>query len=147
MAAYLTSMLSGIHQGNKHVGEDLPVKKILYLEDDHLSYMVVKKMLEDFCDEANYKVTGAKSVREAINALENDEFDAVLVDLYLPGQDGFDLLNFRKTRANLLNIPFIVVTGFNNPEYRQKSQQFMADDFLTKPLDLKDLLKTLNVLL
>lgn len=80
----------------------------------------------------------ASSGEEAIQKIEKDTFDLVLVDLRMPDMDGMELLS--KIKMIRPEIMVIMMTGFGSIETAVEAIKKGADDYITKPIDLKDLL-------
>lgn len=114
--------------------DHLPLKRVLYLEDDHISFLFVKKLLESCVEKYNFQVDIANNVNEAKQMLTDLSYDVVLVDLYLPSRSGFDLLEHRKTSAKLIATPFVVISGFSDDETKMKAHALGIDKYVTKPI-------------
>lgn len=89
----------------------------------------------------------AHSGESALDYLHEHESEAVLIlsDINMPGMTGLELL--RKIRLNYKKPPPVVmmVTAYGDEENRNKADEYGANDFLTKPIDFKDLKEKLNL--
>lgn len=73
--------------------------------------------------------------------------DAVLLDVKLPGSDGFDILQQIKADSRLEQIPILMVTGLREAQDKARGLQMGADDYVTKPFDAQELLARINAVL
>jgi two-component system OmpR family response regulator len=112
--------------------------RILLVEDDRMIGEAVSVALRD----AAYAVDWVQDGDTALRVLDNQEHQAVLLDLGLPKRDGLEVL--RKLRAGGSRLPVIVVTARDAVEDRIKGLDFGADDYLVKPFDVDELLARLR---
>lgn len=114
-------------------------KKILVIEDDPDFREALAQLLgKDFAVEmAENGVAGVKS------ALLNPP-DIVLVDLRMPGMDGFQTCKALRMDADLSDTPIIVVSGFNSTSDRTRAFEAGADDFIPKPFNTEEFLARLH---
>jgi len=115
--------------------------RILLVEDDQMIGDALSMALRD----AAYAVDWVKDGETALRALENQEHDAVLLDLGLPRRDGLEVL--KQLRANEGSLPVIIITARDGVEDRVKGLDLGADDYLTKPFDVEELLARLRATL
>ena len=92
-----------------------------------------------------YRVDVAYDGRKAKNLMETQEYDAAIIDLKMPGQDGLALLKW--VREANLDIGIIVITAYGEVETAVEAMRRGAYDYLTKPVDLKRLHLSLERLL
>ena len=96
-----------------------------------------------FMDINNISLQTATNGEEALSAVEQNNFDTILLDLRMPVMDGFTTLKHLKSNAKYKDIPVIVVTA--NAEEKNRALSEGANDFLAKPIDPEELkLRTLN---
>ncbi|MBT8230637.1 MAG: response regulator transcription factor [Bacteroidia bacterium] len=114
---------------------------ILYVEDDEVLSFVTKDNLEL----NGYKVTHAKDGKEAINYFKKDSFDLCLVDVMLPEVDGFAVA--REIRSRHSQIPIIFLTAKSLKEDKLKGLKLGADDYITKPFSIEELLLKIEIFL
>tara|TARA_R110000744_G_scaffold282063_1_gene393809 strand:- start:525 stop:2888 length:2364 start_codon:yes stop_codon:yes gene_type:complete len=113
---------------------------ILIVEDNMLNQFVLKKMLDSFSDIIYSTVVNGK---EAIDALQREKFDVVLMDLQMPIMDGYEATEIIRSGqlGNIVEkIPIIAVTADVTDEARQRVMQIGMNDYMTKPIN-RDLLK------
>ncbi len=94
--------------------------------------------LEYNLNEEGYKVTLARDGREAIKFFEEEEFDLIVLDIMLPYYNGFEVA--KHVRDKHPQMPILMLTARTGVEDRVKGLELGADDYLTKPFHLKELL-------
>ncbi|MBT8234336.1 MAG: response regulator transcription factor [Saprospiraceae bacterium] len=114
---------------------------ILYVEDDEVLSFVTKDNLEL----NGYQVTHAKDGEEAVKFFRNDIFDLCLVDVMLPHKDGFEVATEIRSRHS--EIPIIFLTAKSLKEDRIKGLKIGADDYITKPFSIEELILKIKVFL
>ena len=108
-------------------------KHILIVDDDDR----IRDLLKDFLTANNYIVSTAENAKQAKNKLEYLKFDMIILDVMMPGQNGYDLtLEIKKD----IKIPIILLTAKGEVENRIKGLEIGADDYLGKPFEPKELL-------
>ena len=117
--------------------------KILVVEDEKHLAEGLRFNLED----ENYEVEVADNGKSALDTLsdKNTKFDAVILDVMLPGADGFEVA--RTMRNNGDFTPILMLTALNRPEDVLQGFEAGADDYLPKPFELSIFLARLNGLL
>ncbi|MCE7030118.1 PleD family two-component system response regulator [Jiella avicenniae] len=81
-----------------------------------------------------YEVAGAESGEAALKLLDAQPFDLVLLDVMMPGLDGFEVCRRIKASPRLMHVPVVLITALDQPEDRLTGLEAGADDFLTKPV-------------
>lgn len=107
--------------------------RILVVEDDAMLADAVARALS----QSAHAVDVARSGEDADRALSAISYDLVLLDLGLPGLDGFDVL--KRLRARRIKVPVIILTARDSVEDRIAGLDLGADDYLTKPFHLSEL--------
>ncbi len=111
--------------------------KILIIDDEQSIRTTLAKILED----EGHKAALCESGEEALTKFARDEFDLVLLDLWLPGVDGMTVLErFHAAGAP----PVIVISGHGNIDTAVRATRLGAYDFLEKPLSLERVVLTIN---
>jgi len=109
--------------------------KILVVDDEALVRDIIRKGLSQM---GGFNVEVAQSGSEAIEKIEKDVFDLVLTDLKMPGMDGLELLkNIKGTRPEVM---VIMMTAYGSIETAVEAMRIGANDYITKPVDLNELL-------
>jgi two-component system response regulator QseB len=120
-------------------GYSLPVR-ILLVEDDEL----LGAGIEDALTRARCTVEWVRTGPLALAALEHGGFDAVVLDLGLPGMDGLDVLRRARAAGNVA--PVLILSARDAVAQRVAGLDAGGDDYLTKPFDVEELLARLRVL-
>jgi DNA-binding response OmpR family regulator len=90
-----------------------------------------------------YDTQLAVSVKEARDIIIKDKPDLILLDLSMPVVSGFDFLKMR-SELGLKEIPIVVVSAIDNNESRKLVQELGADEFISKPFTIAQIITTLN---
>jgi two-component system cell cycle response regulator len=93
------------------------------------------KVLEAKLTSEYYEVIAASSGPEALESAASHKPDLILLDVMMPGMDGFEVCRRLKGNPDTAHIPVIMVTALGDPEDRVQGLSAGADDFLTKPVD------------
>ncbi len=103
-------------------------KKLLIVEDDQfLRELICKKIKEQ-----GYEVTEASDGEQGIKQIKEIKPDLVLLDLMLPGMDGFNVLEQAKKDPETSSIPIIILSNLGQKEDIDKGMSLGAEDFLVK---------------
>jgi signal transduction histidine kinase len=109
--------------------------KILVVNDDAASLLALTSLLEQWADESNYEVLSARSGQDALREVLRHDFAVILLDVNMPGMDGFETAEAIHQRPRSADIPIIFVTAFLADEIdRLKAYQRGAADFLFTPV-------------
>ena len=108
-------------------------KHILVVDDDDR----IRGLLKDYLTDNNYIVSSAENAQQAKDKLNYLKFDIIILDVMMPGQDGYDLTQEIKKQ---MKIPIILLTAKGEVENRIKGLELGADDYLGKPFEPKELL-------
>lgn len=114
--------------------------RILVVEDDRRLASQIQKGLE----EQRHTVTLAFDGREGLGAARQGHFDVVVLDVMLPGTDGFSIV--KQVRAERIGTPILLLTARDSTEDVVTGLDAGADDYLTKPFSFKVLLARLRAL-
>ncbi len=116
-------------------------ERILVIEDERLVRDLVCLNLRH----AGYTVSSAADFPSGLAAIHEGAFDLALVDIMLPGGDGFELV--RAARAAGLRAPTLMLTARSDTHAKVRALDGGADDYLTKPFDVDELLARVRALL
>ncbi|MDD2941647.1 MAG: response regulator [bacterium] len=115
-------------------------KTILSVDDDPMIRNLVRVILEA----EGYEVVSATDGTEAVKLLEvesaADLYNCVVLDIQMPGMNGFDVLTRMKLHAHSQNIPVIMLTCQSSTEDFMSGYQYGADYYITKPFTREQLL-------
>jgi DNA-binding NtrC family response regulator len=111
---------------------------ILVVDDEDALRTVLSSELTN----EGYEVRSASDGDEAIGELQKGAFDLVLLDIKMPRLNGFEVLKFIKEHHQTSKV--VMLTGFADLKNAIESKKLGADDFVSKPYDLVDLLTTIE---
>ena len=115
------------------------MNRILVVEDEKpINDLIVMNL-----SEAGYECTSALDGLAAADILERESFDLVLLDIMLPGADGYELLDFIKP----MGIPVIFITARGSMADKVRGLRLGADDYLVKPFEIVELLARVEAVL
>ena len=106
---------------------------ILVVDDDDR----IRTLLKEYLTENNYLVSTSENAENAKKKLTFFKFDLIVLDVMMPGQNGYDLT--REIKKNI-EIPIILLTAKGETEDRVKGLELGADDYIGKPFEPKELL-------
>jgi DNA-binding NtrC family response regulator len=112
--------------------------KILVVDDEEALRTVLSAELEG----EGYQVSTAGDGDEAIKIIGTQQFHLILLDIKMPNVDGFEVLKFVKQHQPATKV--IMLTGFADLKNAIESKKLGAEDFVSKPYDLVDLLTTVE---
>ncbi len=97
----------------------------------------INRLLQELFVTNHYQVKAAYSGTEGLSYFEQEDFDLVLLDLMLPGMDGYHVLEKMREHSN---VPVIVISAKTQVDDKLKLFQIGADDYITKPFDIREVL-------
>jgi putative two-component system response regulator len=109
--------------------------KILVVDDD----IDVRSGLQLLLRRQEYDVRTARDGNDALDECASFEPDLILLDIMMPGRDGFEICHEIKSRPATRLTPVILVTGLSDKSHRIRGIEAGADDFLNKPIDMTEL--------
>ncbi len=115
--------------------------RILFVEDDVNLGFVIRDTLEN----VPFQVTHCTTGPDAWTAFQSGQFDICLLDVMLPQSDGFTLA--RQIRAVNSQVPILFLSALANKDDRLQGLRLGADDYLTKPFSIEELILKINVFL
>lgn len=119
-------------------------KRILIVDDEPAVVSFIEGALRL---EGEYEVSTAYDGFEAGHQLAIFEPDLIVLDIMLPGMDGFEICRRVKSDPRTSHVKVLAVTGFATEENIEKILQYGADDYLAKPLKLEELKRKVHELL
>ncbi len=115
--------------------------ELLLVEDNsRISDFIVRGL-----EESGFSVVLVDNGVEARNIISQKEWSLILLDIMLPDIDGIELLQY--TRYKKIHTPILVISALGDPEDKIKALDYGADDYLTKPFLLRELISHINALL
>lgn len=107
--------------------------RILLLEDD----ITLNETVSEYLEELGYRVDVVEDGEEALSLMYEHSYDIFLLDVKVPGMNGFDLL--KEARARSIVTPAIFITSLNSVEDLSQGYESGCDDYIRKPFALKEL--------
>ncbi len=117
--------------------------KILIVDDDPLDV----KLLDASLSSEDYKVFNAHDGSTALEKIETIQPDLILLDIIMPGIDGYEVTRRLKTSTKTRDIPIILITSLTGTDDKSKGMQAGADEFLNKPVNTTELLARVKSLI
>lgn len=115
--------------------------KILLVEDDEFNALLLEKALKAY----NYHIETAKDGQTGLELAKMFEYDLLLLDIMLPKMDGISLC--RQLRLEGYHMPILMLTANDSTSLRVTGMEAGADDYITKPIDLSELVARIKALL
>jgi CheY-like chemotaxis protein len=117
--------------------------KILLVEDNEFSRDILMRRLKHFGHEIIVAADGPQAIARA----ESDRPDLILMDMTLPGMDGWDATRELRRRRETSRIPVIALTAHTLPADRDRALKAGCDEFEPKPVELEPLMRKIETLL
>jgi CheY-like chemotaxis protein len=118
------------------------MKNILVVDDVSTNLKCVDMILRD-----QYKVTLKKSGEEAVSYLDSHTPDLILLDIFMQGMSGYEVMEHLNRNPETAKIPVILITAEVTPESRERGTSLGAFDFITKPINPRHLLSRIEAVL
>lgn len=123
---------------------DMPARPMILVVDDESAS---REPLEVLLQGEGYRTVAASNGRAALAAIAREAPDLILLDVTMPGMDGYELTGLIKDNPATARIPVVMVTGFTGRGARVVGLNAGAEDILSKPVDAAELsLKVRNLL-
>jgi len=116
------------------------LKQVLIIDDDQRNTFALSALLKSYA----YKTLTANNMVEAFALLMKEEIGIILLDMTMPGMDGYNAIPLLKSTKEYNNIPVIAVTAQAMAGDREKCIEAGADDYVSKPVDFDMLTKILD---
>jgi CheY-like chemotaxis protein len=110
--------------------------RILVVDDDPN----VLRLMSYIVQQEGYQVVSAESGAEALEIIENDPPELVILDLLMPGVSGFHLCEYLRTEPSTANIRILAVTGYAEPANMRRILAMGANEYVEKPLNVDEFL-------
>ena len=110
--------------------------RVLAVDDIPLNLLLVKKMLVRF----NFQLETASGGQEALDSIARSKADLILLDLMMPGIDGYEVIRRLKSNPDTANIRIIILTALTSGEDVSKGFNMGANDYIMKPIIMERLL-------
>ncbi len=119
----------------KALADDAP--HVLVVDDDRR----LRELLARFLGDHGYRISVARDTTDARAALSVMQFDGVILDVMMPGENGFD---FAKSLRTTSDVPILMLTARSETDDRVRGLEIGVDDYLSKPFEPRELLLRLN---
>lgn len=119
------------------------MQKILVVEDDAPSLILTTEVLKNY----NYEVVSAVDGEQALEVAEREKPDLALLDVMLPGLNGFQVCERLRAMQQFRNLPILMLTVLNEDSHRFRAIEAGANGFLTKPFKHVELIMRIKALL
>jgi DNA-binding response OmpR family regulator len=116
---------------------------VLLVDDED----ALRRVMRDLLARDGYEVVEARTGAEALDQVDRHAPDIIVLDLNLPGMDGYSVLSKLRSRPATQRIPVVVLTAKGDEDNEVRVFELGADDFLSKPFRAKALSKRLEVVL
>lgn len=118
----------------------MPNIKILVIDDEK----DVCNLVEDMLSTRDYITITAEDAETGIKKAEAEQPNLILLDITMPGADGFSALNRLKSNPNTQDIPVVMLSGRRDYKSMEEAEKSRAKDYIMKPFDTQELLKVVN---
>ncbi len=115
---------------------DYSMFNVLAVDDIPLNLLLVQKMLSRF----NFKMRTAANGQQALDAVQAQKPDLILLDLMMPGIDGFEVIRRLRSNPETADIQIVILSALNSNEDIVKGFNVGANDFIMKPIIMEKLL-------
>ena len=119
-------------------------KRILIIDDSKLSREMTRMTLE----QGGFSVEGVGSANEALEKLHGEPYDLIILDLILPGLDGFTFLEMLRNSDTFKNVPVMVLSSRDSKEEKERVRHFGITTYMVKHLaHPTEVLKTVKTII
>jgi two-component system phosphate regulon response regulator OmpR len=118
-------------------------RHLLIVDDDDR----IRALLKEYLARAGFRVTGAADAKSARRLLSTLDFDLLVFDVMMPGEDGFSLTRWLRSEAAAKTTPVLMLTALDGSDDRINGLKLGADDYLPKPFEPEELLLRIEAIL
>lgn len=111
-------------------------QQVLIVEDNKDLRLYIREVVTQECQ---VSVRDVASAEQAWEVVSNEPIDLIITDLYLPGEDGFEMIKRIQERYSLLRLPILILSGSDLKRDRIRGFRIGVNDFMSKPFDAKEL--------
>lgn len=136
--------ISTVQETNVQIGAAIIAEKakvILYIEDNPTNLTLVERILKKY---SPYSLLSAGTAERGIDVAKEQKPDLILMDIDLPGMSGYEALDVLQACEETSHIPIIAVSAHAMSEHIEKGQQSAFKAYVTKPIDVNELLRVLD---
>jgi DNA-binding response OmpR family regulator len=117
--------------------------RILIIDDDRSRHILLERHLQP----VGYEVLHAKNGTQGLTLLEEKKPDLILLDVRMPGMDGFQVIQKIKANRSTQSIPVVFMTSMDTQEFINRGLELGADDFIVVPYDRGEMLARISAIL
>lgn len=121
-------------------GIDVESLSVLVVDDVPLNILLIKKMLSQY----TFEIRTANGGQAALDAIAQKMPNLVLLDLMMPGIDGFEVIRRLRADDKTKDLPIIILSALNSEQDISKGFQLGANDFINKPIIMEKLLSSVT---
>ena len=127
---------------NNNIQPGIEVEKlnVLIVDDVPLNILLIKKMLSQY----TFEIRTANGGQAALDAIKTKKPDLLLLDLMMPGIDGFEVIRRLLADDSTKDLPIIILSALNSEQDISKGFQLGANDFINKPIIMEKLLASVT---
>lgn len=114
--------------------------KVLVVDDVPLNVLLIKKMLSQY----TFQLQTANSGQAALDMIAKDQPDLLLLDLMMPGIDGFEVIRRLRADEKTKSLPIIILSALNSEADIVKGFKLGANDFINKPIIMEKLISSVT---
>ena len=122
---------------------DKSVSRILLVEDEK----EISELLSTFLEKNGFEVVACQDGDSALENFKNEKFSLIMLDLMLPGKDGYEILREIRSQEKAAHTPVILLSALAQKTEIEKGLKAGADFYITKPYENKFLLEQIKRLL
>jgi DNA-binding response OmpR family regulator len=119
----------------------IPGTRVLVIDDEP----EITEIVEAFLTEAGYNVAAENSAQKAVTKVKEFRPDVILLDIMMPGMDGYDVCQQIKGHPEFAHVPIIFLTGKDRADDMGRSFKVGGDMFIKKPFSCERLLEIVNI--
>jgi len=134
---------AGASSQGRFMGYTGPRRRLLVVDDNEINLMVMREMLES----TGFQVALAVGGEDALEKVHAGSIDLVLLDLLMPGMNGYAVLEALRQNPRLLGLPVVAVSAAVTTDEREKVKGASFDGFIGKPVDIEKLCAVVGNLL
>lgn len=125
---------------NINPGIDVDKLNVLVVDDVPLNVLLIKKMLSQY----TFQLDTANSGQAALDIIAKDKPDLLLLDLIMPGIDGFEVIRRLRADEKTKTLPIIIFSALNSEADIAKAFKLGANDFINKPVIMERLINSVS---
>ncbi len=137
------SLFTGEQKSDTFSKKEILNPSVLLIEDSDEDIRLMRHYLSDLTIRLHVVKTG----EDALNLIVKQSFDVVLLDIFLPGMDGFELCQFLKEKDATRNIQIVVISASNDLDNKIRCIELGSDDFLVKPVNRDEIKARIRALI